>query len=862
MRPLRLQIKNFLSYREPPPLDLRGMQVVCLSGNNGHGKSALLDAITWALWGECSRGGGQTNDSLVHRGQADMAVDLEFAQDGRVYRVRRLYQKAGGPRRASQHRLSLQVQVDPDLWRDISGNSVAETQKRITTLLGMDYDAFVHTAYLLQGQADLFSRVAPQERRRLLARILGLDLYEHAREVVKGHLRTLQGRAEALSEQIERLQPEVARKPAVEAALAQARQDLASATDRLDALQREVDALRQQEQDLQRQQRQQEEWLRQAQAWEEEAQEWENRAKQAERQIQEMEAILQRREDILQGQSRYQQVARRLEALEQAREEHDRLSRAIADAEKAIAAERARLEARLDELRKRLHEAQSLASTIPALEEALARLPQDEATLAEHDKQVQALQDEVDRLQAEASAHTARAEHAQREMQALQQRLDLLASQPDPLCPLCKTPLGAQAKAHLEQEMAQRKEALRREYDTAQSAARQAREQAEQKSTQRDTLRKQVEQKRRSLEAQRASLQKDLENARQAQRSAQEWDAEARTLQERLAQGAFAPDHHARLAQARQALQALGYDPALHQAIREEAKALQPVLQEAERLAQAECHLPRLRADVESYRQSIQKRLQDAQRAREQARQAQEDLQRLPALQATLQKLGQEQKDLQKELDTLTRKVGALEQDLRTIAQAKAALDARQREHDSLQTDLDAYAALERAFAPQGIPTRIVESVVHDLSDTATEILQRLTNGQMALRVETARLTKSGDLTDALEVRIDDGTGERLYESFSGGERFRIDFALRLALSKLLAQTSGHAVRTLFIDEGFGTQDAEGRARLLEAIQAIHKDFDLIIVITHMDDMKEHFPTRIEVTRTPHGSWYEVVETG
>ncbi|MCS7206864.1 MAG: SMC family ATPase, partial [Dehalococcoidia bacterium] len=187
MRPLRLQIKNFLSYREPPPLDLRGMQVVCLSGNNGHGKSALLDAITWALWGECSRGGGQTNDSLVHRGQADMAVDLEFAQDGRVYRVRRLYQKAGGPRRASQHRLSLQVQVDPDLWRDISGNSVAETQKRITTLLGMDYDAFVHTAYLLQGQADLFSRVAPQERRRLLARILGLDLYEHAREVVKGH---------------------------------------------------------------------------------------------------------------------------------------------------------------------------------------------------------------------------------------------------------------------------------------------------------------------------------------------------------------------------------------------------------------------------------------------------------------------------------------------------------------------------------------------------------------------------------------------------------------------------------------------------------------------------------------------------
>ncbi|HEX9679929.1 MAG TPA: hypothetical protein VGA32_00640, partial [Anaerolineales bacterium] len=61
-------------------------------------------------------------------------------------------------------------------------------------------------------------------------------------------------------------------------------------------------------------------------------------------------------------------------------------------------------------------------------------------------------------------------------------------------------------------------------------------------------------------------------------------------------------------------------------------------------------------------------------------------------------------------------------------------------------------------------------------------------------------------------------------------------------------------LRSLFIDEGFGTQDAEGRDQLVAAIQRIQADFDRILVITHIEEMKEAFPVRIEVEKTPEGS--------
>jgi len=135
-----------------------------------------------------------------------------------------------------------------------------------------------------------------------------------------------------------------------------------------------------------------------------------------------------------------------------------------------------------------------------------------------------------------------------------------------------------------------------------------------------------------------------------------------------------------------------------------------------------------------------------------------------------------------------------------------------------------------------------------------------MTDNRMSVRIESQRTLKSKEgEAETLDINIGDELGTRRYEMYSGGEAFRIDFALRIALSKLLARRAGAPLPTLIIDEGFGSQDDNGRERLVEAINSIQDDFEKILVITHIDEMKESFPVRIEVTKDSNGSKVQVI---
>lgn len=93
---------------------------------------------------------------------------------------------------------------------------------------------------------------------------------------------------------------------------------------------------------------------------------------------------------------------------------------------------------------------------------------------------------------------------------------------------------------------------------------------------------------------------------------------------------------------------------------------------------------------------------------------------------------------------------------------------------------------------------------------------------------------------------------------YSGGEAFRIDLALRIALSTLLVRRTGASLPILVIDEGFGTQDSAAREKLVEAIGSIQDDFEKIIVITHLEELKDKFPVLINVTKTANGSMISI----
>lgn len=177
----------------------------------------------------------------------------------------------------------------------------------------------------------------------------------------------------------------------------------------------------------------------------------------------------------------------------------------------------------------------------------------------------------------------------------------------------------------------------------------------------------------------------------------------------------------------------------------------------------------------------------------------------------------------------------------------------------SLEYESKLHKELVSAFGKNGIQAVIIENAIPEIEHAANSLLNRMTEGRMNVTFTTRKANKSNEkINETLDIFISDELGTRNYEMYSGGEAFRVNFAIRLALSKLLARRAGTKLKTLVIDEGFGTQDTKGISRLIEAINTVSGDFEKILIVTHMNELKEAFPSKLEVYKTIHGSEIKV----
>ena len=122
-----------------------------------------------------------------------------------------------------------------------------------------------------------------------------------------------------------------------------------------------------------------------------------------------------------------------------------------------------------------------------------------------------------------------------------------------------------------------------------------------------------------------------------------------------------------------------------------------------------------------------------------------------------------------------------------------------------------------RRSGKKGVQALIIENALPEIETQANELLERMTHGGMQLRLITQKPRSGGRAATAaesaietLDIVISDDLGTRPYELYSGGEAFRINFALRIALSRLLANRSGAPLQTLILDEGFGDAGPAG----------------------------------------------------
>lgn len=234
-----------------------------------------------------------------------------------------------------------------------------------------------------------------------------------------------------------------------------------------------------------------------------------------------------------------------------------------------------------------------------------------------------------------------------------------------------------------------------------------------------------------------------------------------------------------------------------------------------------------------------------------------------------IQARGAQQPTSRGDMHALERQHATLLGQIGSYTQQLARLELQEAEFAKLSASIhecsythELYQHIAHIVGKDGIQALLIEQALPEIEHEANILLEKLTDGQAHLFIESLRDLKSGKSKETLDIHISDATGIRAYELFSGGEAFRIDFALRIALSKLLARRAGTTLQTLIIDEGFGSQDEEGLAHIMDALYKIQDDFAKIIIVSHLPFMKDHFPVHFVVNKTAQGSSIRVIEQG
>jgi exonuclease SbcC len=849
MIPVKLELYNFLAYCRPEPLDLTGLHLACLAGPNGAGKSSLLDAITWALWGKAR---SQRDDELIHGDETEMSVQLTFSLDGHLYRVMRYRSKKG---RGSTD-LIIEIQ-DSDQWRSISENTVRASQEKIIRLLRLDYQTFINSAFLMQGRADEFTTKSPGERKAILGEILGLDAWIQYEERAKKRLRQIDEQTLQIASRLDAIQAELDREEEYQAELAHAQENLAGLTDQVreaEARYRELENARHERDNRKAEHEAAQREIQHAQV---ELQRIDNERSQHLERLSNFEQVLSARALIEAGYNALKEARQTDRDLSDRLIEQADLFRQRAELEQVITTARLQLES--EEAGQRSRKADfdrviaegSNGYSLPEVEGQIAELES-------HESERETLRLELDKVREDRATLEGQNRSLRSEMEALRDQRDRIASMNEALCPLCGQDLSDGHRTDLVAKLegdgtqkgneyranVQQIETLRAEEARITRTIQAFDTELRKLPPLRDYYTRLSERARRSEEAMEEI---EMVSARLAEVEKLLWAKEYATVEQTM------------LAEVMAELNEVGYDEKAHQRARAAMQEFEHFETQKSELERALSGAPEAQAAITSLDQQSsmwnERRTSGCEKLDVLAEQ-------IDILNQQLADLGHWEQELNRlrDLEGQSRyRVGAAEQKLIALEHQRARRETLLTERETLGQERVIYEELRQAFGKDGVPAMIIEAAIPEIEMEANQILTRMTDGRMHVRFETQREKVTGGIKETLDIKIADELGTRDYATFSGGEAFRVNFAIRLALSRLLARRAGAQLRTLIIDEGFGTQDAMGRERLVQAINAIQEEFDLILVITHIDELRDAFPARIEITKTMEGSQIELI---
>ena len=852
MIPYTLRISGFLSYNQPVEIDFSKFELACISGANGAGKSSILDAITWVLFGQARR----RDDTIINSHATTAEVMLEFSYENDRYRVQRI--KPAGKTTL----LEFFIQDSHQGWKPLTEHTVRDTEDRIRQILRLDYETFINASFFLQGKADQFAQQKPGDRKRILSAVLGLDAWEEYRERSAAARKQLEMRQNGIDSLLKEIDEELAQEPARKERLALLEQDLDRAVE-----------------------------LRKVR---------ENQLEQARRhtaQMEERRASLDLlHNQVLTGRKRladrrmlyetrceerfhYQDSLNHAAEVKQAYQTWLEARSALENYEAAAAAYHELKHRRTSPLLELENQRSRLTQECQSLSVQKGEMDTLAAGLSHRREELQTLQDQVEHLGVQlAERESLEREQSQlrnlltdlkaeninlrRRMEEIRERIERLDLVTSAECPLCGQPMDEQEREGLKKSLQEEGTALGDRFRGNSAKVKEGETRIAEIEQDLVYLKK-MELRQRDLHR---NLDQALDRFHRDEQALQDWEETGaerlEAVNKLLNEETYAPGARAQLVQIDRELTLLSYDPEMHETTRrieQEGRTSEDALRVLE---QAQAALGPLEREIQNLTTELQQEgdaLQQLEQAHDAARA------RLEQDFASIPDLKQVENDLfsARELENRLRiQMGAAQQNVAVLDVQRARRSELCSQRDDLAQQIARFRLLERACSKDGVPALLIEQALPEIEIQTNEILDRLSSGSMSVRFATQKDYKDknrDDKKETLDILISDSAGTREYELFSGGEAFRVNFAIRLALSRVLARRAGARLQTLVIDEGFGSQDADGRQRLIEAINNVRDDFARVLVITHLEELKDAFPARIEVDKGIEGSSVRVL---
>jgi len=860
--PVKLALKNFLSYGEDvPPLDFTQFHIACLSGNNGQGKSALLDALTWAVWGEGRKSSREkkADSSLLRIGQKDMQVEFVFDLEGDRYSIIRNYSLA---QKSSLTSLEFQVFSQEDnKYISLTCPSIRKTQERIIKTLRIDYQTFINSAFILQGRIDEFSRKSARERKEILSEILGLSHYDELANLTKSHLKEVNNIIMTKDSRLEYIAQELAKVDFYKEKIKELSESYSQVSQKIKEKEEQINQLKDRINFLKHKGEQFEELIRQIEQQEQEIERGQKQIKSKKKEIVDCEKIISQKEIILTNFENYQkfniennQLTLKLQKIRKMEEEKILIERKIERERADLVVEVRNKQDRYTDLQVKAEQKAKSRAKFLELEKRM----KDIKSLEEASEKIRRKGNE---LNIKSSSIKSQIEGLEKDNRDNEEKLRLLRENPEGECPLCEAKLNVDRKKKIEIN-------LNEEINLNVKEIKRFKKDEEKLARQREKLVnswKEIKQKLKDKDIWQQKLsevQLEYRESEQAAKMMIGLQVEIKKIDKQIKKKDYALEEQKKLKVLIEQIKNIGYDEGRHRQLNRKIEELRNVPLERAKLEEVEKKIDSLRDALSELKENYQQKelnLKDLEKKKEKIK---IELKELPLLK---ERLEQEEQVLKSDYilkEKILEERGGYQSKFEQCLKLEKEKKEIKGELEKSRKEQDIYEKLIVAFGKNGIQALIIENALPEIEEEANNLLAKLTNNGTQITIESLRDLKSGKIKETLDIKISDELGIRDYELYSGGEAFRIDFSLRIALSKLLTRRAGTKLRTLVMDEGFGTQDEEGLDNIVQAIQSISDDFDKILVITHLESLKDAFPVRIEVTKLPEvGSRYEIIKS-